>query len=175
MWTKRGEPAPKKAKTVLSAGKVMALVFWDAKGILFIDYLQKGKTINGEYYANLLNRLKTAIAEKRPGMNRKKVLFHQDNAPVHSCTVAAKKIEELGFELVPQPPYSPDLAPSDFHLFPKLKIFLGGKKFCTNEEFISTVNDYFEGLDENHFRDGIKKLEHRWTKCMDLEGDYVEK
>jgi histone-lysine N-methyltransferase SETMAR len=175
MWTKRGEPAPKKAKTVLSAGKVMASVFWDAKGILFIDYLQKGKTIKGEYYANLLNRLKTAIAEKRPGMNKKKVLFHQDNAPVHSCTVAAQKIKELGFELVPHPPYSPDLAPSDFHLFPKLKIFLGGKKFCTNEALISTVNDYFEGLDENHFRDGIKKLEHRWTKCMDLEGDYVEK
>jgi hypothetical protein len=51
---------------------------------------------------------------------------------------------------------------------------LGGKKFCTNEELISTVDDYFEGLDENHFRDGIKKLEHRWTKCVEL-GDYVEK
>jgi hypothetical protein len=75
MWTKRGEPAPKMAKTVLSAGKVMASVFWDAKGILLIDYLQKGKTINGEYYANLLNHLKTAIAEKCPGMNKKNVLF----------------------------------------------------------------------------------------------------
>jgi histone-lysine N-methyltransferase SETMAR len=90
-------------------------------------------------------------------VNKKKVLFHQ----VHSCVVAAKKIEELGFEFVPHLPYSPDLARSDFHLFPKLNIFLGGKKFCTNEELISTVDDYFAGLEENHFRDGIKKLEHR--------------
>jgi histone-lysine N-methyltransferase SETMAR len=148
MWTKRGEPTPKKAKTVLSAGKVMVSVFWDAKGILLIDYFQKGKTMNDEYYANLLKRLKTAIAEKHPGMNKRKVLFHQ----VNSCTVPAKKIEELGFELLPHPPYSPDLALSVFHLlvFPKLKILLGGKKFCTNEELISTVDDYF-GLEENHF------------------------
>ena len=53
-WIEKGESAPKKAKTVPSADKVMASVFWDTRGIIFIDYLQKGRTINGEYYANLL-------------------------------------------------------------------------------------------------------------------------
>ena len=56
MWTGPGESAPKKAKTVLSAGKVMATIFWDSHGIILIDYLQKGKTITGEYYASLLDR-----------------------------------------------------------------------------------------------------------------------
>jgi len=46
-WIERGESGPKKANTTLWTGKVMASVFWDARGVIFIDYLQKGKTING--------------------------------------------------------------------------------------------------------------------------------
>ena len=59
----------------------MALVFWDAEGILFIDYLGKGKTITGEYYSNLLTRLDKKISERRPGLQKKKIIFHQDSAP----------------------------------------------------------------------------------------------
>lgn len=174
-WIGHGESAPKKAKSVQSAGKVMASVFWDAKGILLIDYLDKGKTVTGQYYATLLVKLKAAIQEKRPGMAKKKILFHHDNAPAHSSRIAQEKLTELKFEIVPHPPYSPDLAPSDFHLFSKLKMFLAGKRFRSNEEAIGAVNAYFDDLKENHFREGIEKLEKRWTKCVDLRGDYVEK
>ena len=66
-WKHSISPAPKKAKVVSSAGKVIASIFWDAKGIEFIDYLQKGKTINGEYYAKLLRELRQAIKSKRLG------------------------------------------------------------------------------------------------------------
>jgi len=71
-WTEAGCSAPKKTRSVSSAGKVMALVFWDAEGILFIDYLEKGKTVTGEYYSNLLTRLDKKIREKRPGLQKKK-------------------------------------------------------------------------------------------------------
>ncbi|KAL6419587.1 hypothetical protein ACFW04_011312 [Cataglyphis niger] len=54
-WTAAGESRPKRPKTQKSAGKIMASVFWDAHGILFIDYLEKGKTINSEYYMALLD------------------------------------------------------------------------------------------------------------------------
>ena len=56
--------APKKTKSIASAGKVMASVFWDAKGILLIDYFEKGRTITGEYYSNLLDQLDIKIREK---------------------------------------------------------------------------------------------------------------
>jgi hypothetical protein len=57
----------------------MASVFWDAEGILFVDYLEKGKTITGEYYSNLLTRLDKKIREKRLGLQKKKkIIFHQD-------------------------------------------------------------------------------------------------
>jgi len=71
-WTEAGCSVPKKTRSVPSAGKVMASVFWDAEGILFIDYLEKGKTITREYYSNLLTGLDIKIRDKRPGLQKKK-------------------------------------------------------------------------------------------------------
>lgn len=174
-WIGPGEPTPKKAKTIFSANKVMATVFWDARGIIYIDYLEKGKTITGQYYADLLQRLSHEVKIKRPHLAKKKILFHHDNAPAHTSIVAMAKINDLKFELMPHPPYSPDLAPSDYYLFPNLKKWLGGKRFADNEEVIEAVNGYFEELDESVYRDGITRLEHRYEKCISLGGDYVEK
>jgi histone-lysine N-methyltransferase SETMAR len=75
-WTEAGCSVPKMTRSVSSAGKVMASVFWDAEGILFIDYLERGKTITGEYYSNLLTRLDEKICEKRPSLQKKKISFH---------------------------------------------------------------------------------------------------
>jgi len=71
-WTEAGCSASKKTSSVPSAEKAMASVFWDVEGILFIDYLEKGKTITGKYYSNLLTRLDEKIREKRPGLQKKK-------------------------------------------------------------------------------------------------------
>lgn len=174
-WTSPCEPAPKKAKVVKSAGKVMATVFWDAQGILFIDYLQKGRTITGEYYAALLERLNDELEKKRPHLAKKKVLFLQDNAKVHTCPAPMAKIHEFRFELWSHPPYSPDLAPCDYHLFPNLKKWLGGKRFYSNNEVIDAANGHFEGLDKSFYKGGIEALEKRWKKCIELKGDYIEK
>ena len=64
-WTAKGEPAPKKAKTLFSAGKAMATVFWDSHGIILIDYLQKGKTITGVYYASDVDLCSNYYLESR--------------------------------------------------------------------------------------------------------------
>ena len=77
MWTAKGENRPKRPKTQKAASRVLASVFWDTHGIVFIDYLEKGRTINSEYYMALLLRLKEEIAKKRPQMKTKNVLFHQ--------------------------------------------------------------------------------------------------
>lgn len=174
-WIQTGERAPKKAKTVKSAGKVMATVFWDSQGVIFIDYLEKGKTITGLYYADLLGRFDAELKKKRPHLAKKKVLFHHDNAPVHTSAVAMAKLVELRYELLPHPPYSPDLAPCDFFLFPNLKKSLAGNRYGSNEEVIAATEAYFAEFDKNYFSDGLKKLEHRWAKCIELKGDYVEK
>lgn len=173
-WRAAGESRPKRPKTQKSAGKVMASIFWDAHGILFIDYLEKGQNINSDYYMCLLERLKYEIADKRPQMNKKKVVFHQDNAPCHKSVRTMAKINELGFELLPHPPYSPDLAPSDYWLFADLKKMLQGKKFDSNSEVIAATEAYFEAKDKSFYTHGIEKLEKRWRDCIALGGDYVD-
>lgn len=75
----------------------------------------------------------------------------QDNAPAHKSHVAMQKIRDLGFELLEHPPYSPDLAPSDYHLFPQLKKSLKGRKFSSNEEVIKAVEVWFAEQEETFF------------------------
>ena len=106
-------------------------------------------------------------------MAKKKVLYYHDNAPSHTSLKEMIKLDQLRFELVAHP-YSPDLAPSDYYLFPKLKRWLQGKRFTSNEEVIAETEVYFEGLDVSYYRKGIEMLENRYIKCIALEGNYVE-
>ena len=69
----------------------------------------------------------------------------------------------------------PDLAPSDYHLFPKLKEHLGGLRFSTDDEVKEEVTRFLKGLAAEFYNMGIEKLEHRLQKCLDRNGDYVEK
>jgi len=120
-WRHSGSPRPQKFRVQKSAGKVLALIFWDQDGILLIDYLPKGQTINAEYYSSLLVQLNDILKEKRLGNFTKGVLFLHDNAPAHRAFATQKKLAYLGFQFVDHPPHSPELAPSDYHLFPGLK------------------------------------------------------
>jgi len=122
-----------------------------------------------------LQKLRQAIKEKRRGKLSRGILFHQDNAPAHTSHVAMATIHECGYELLPHPPYSPDLAPSDFHLFRHLKDFLRGKQFCNDSEVIAEINQWFEDQPDDFFKEGVLSLKHRWEKTIQLQGDYIEK
>jgi len=113
-------------------------------------------------------------SENTAPFGEEKVLFHHDNAPAHTSALAKAKLFELGYELLPHPPYSPDLAPCDF-FFSNLKKSLAGHKFAPNEEVVEATEAYFADLEKTYFSDGLKKLEHRWVKCIQLKRDYVEK
>ena len=96
-----------------SQGKVMASIVWAAGGVLLVDYLDKDHTITGAYYADFLRQLRMKTKQIRRGELTRGVLFHQDNAPAHTSTVAMAAIQKCGFQLVEHPPCSPDLAPSE--------------------------------------------------------------
>ena len=86
-----------------------------------LDFLPKRSTITRVYYANLLDQLRTAFHEKCQGKLSKGVLLQQDNVRVYTCEVAMDAVEQNGYELIPDPAYSSDLATSNFFLFPNLK------------------------------------------------------
>ena len=121
-WVGPGSPRPKKFKTQPSASKMMATVFWGAKGVIMLDFLPKRSTITGVYYANFLDQLKTAMREKRRGELSKGVLLQQDNARVLTCKVAMDAVERNGYELIPHPACSPDLAPSYSQVWKRISV-----------------------------------------------------
>jgi len=135
---------PQKIMSAKSAGKVLASIFWDQDSILLIDYLLKGQTINAEYYSSLLVQMKDILKEKRPRKVTKGVLFLLDNAPAHQALATKKKLAYLGFQCLDHPPYSPDLALSEYHLFPGLKKQLKGHHFSSNAEVIAAAETWLD-------------------------------
>jgi [histone H3]-lysine36 N-dimethyltransferase SETMAR len=174
-WKHKDSPTPTKFKVVPSAGKVMATMFWDMKGLLLVEYQEHGRTVTAASYCSLLERLKAAIKNKRPGLLTRGVLLLHDNARPHTARLTLEAINNLGFELLPHPPYSPDLAPSDYHLFGPMKKALGGQKFASDLAVQRSVQQWIEQLPTSFFATGIEKLVHRWDKCFNVFGGYVEK
>ena len=119
--------------------------FWDQEGILPIDYLPKGQTIDTEYYSSLLVQLKDILKEKRHGKFTPLVLFLHDNAPAQRALATKKKLAYLGFQCLDHPPYSLDLAPSDYHLFPGLKKQLKCRHFSSDAEVIAAAKTWLDG------------------------------
>jgi len=134
-----------------SAGKILTSIFWDQDSILLIDYLPKGQTINAEYYSSLLVQLKDILKDKRRGKFTKVVLFLHDNGPAHWALATQKKLAYLGFQFLDHPPYSPDLAQSDNHLFPELKKQLKGRHFSSDAEVIAAAETWLDGQNSEFF------------------------
>ena len=88
----------------------MATVFRDSEGVVLVDFLEGKKTVTGAYYIEVLRKLRAKLA----GKLHCGILFHHDNAPAHSSRIARDVLREFRWELLPHPPYSPDLAPFDF-------------------------------------------------------------
>ena len=154
-WKYPVSPFPKPFKRVSSAGKV---------GVIMVDYLVEGPTINGAYYAEELRRLRQEIVRKRRVKLTLGALLLQDNAPAHTSKAAMAAATECSFEVLPHSPHSPDLAPSDFFLFPKLKTNPRSRSFESNEGVIVAVNEYLE----DHRRD--KQSEQTMEKVHQDEG-----
>jgi len=90
-------------------------------------------------------QLKDILKEKRRGKFTKVVLFLHDNAPVHQTLTTRKKLAYLGFECLDHPPYSPDLTPSDYHLFPGLKKTIENSQFLSDTEVIAAAETWLDG------------------------------
>ncbi len=117
-WKHTDSPIARKFKQVLSANKMLACVFWDSRGILLVDFIPYGFTVNLGVYCNQLKKLRRAIQNKRHGLVTAGVIFLQDNVRPHISRMTTELLQSFEWEVLEHPPHSPDLALSDFHLFP---------------------------------------------------------
>ena len=114
------------------------------------------------------------MQEKRPSLtNRKGVILQHDNARPHTSLKTKKKLLELDWDILPHPPYSPDLAPSDFYLFRSLQNFLDGKIFNGTEDIKINLIQYFAQKEQKFFEKGIFNLPKRWEKVVEQNGQYI--
>jgi len=132
----------------------MLTIFWDARGVLYMEFLTKGLTVNSNRYFATLRSLKQRIHRIRPERNT--FLLHH-NARPHCSAQTQDAMISLKFSVVLHPPYSPDLAPSDFWLFPKLKEMLKGQHFSSDAEVEAVVRKWISSQPETFFMDGMNK------------------
>lgn len=173
-WGHSSEPPQTTSKAGLHPKKIMLSVWWDFKGVIYYELLPSGKTIDSTVYCSQLTKLNQAIRTKRPELaNRKGVVFHHDNARPHTSLTTRNKLLRLGWDVLPHPPYSPDLAPSDYHLFRSLQNSMNGKTFKDEEAVKNHLDWFFADKPQTFYERGIMKLVERWQEVIDKDGQYI--
>ncbi len=121
-WVHADALCPRKPLKDFAMRKVMMTVFFDCQGVILIDFLNPREKVTAERYCETLTKLKESLRRKRPNLWRgRNFLLHHDNASPHTAFDTVKKLKQWKIRTLEHPPYSPDLAPCDFALFPKLK------------------------------------------------------
>ena len=144
--------------------------------MLYYEVLKPGETINGERYRTQLIRLKRTIAEKLPeyASRHEAIIFHYDNARLLVAIPVKNYLENSGWEVLPHPLHSPNLAPSDYHLFRSMQNALTGIRFTSEQGIKNWLNSFLAAKPAQFFWDGIHKLPKIWKKVIASDGQYGE-
>ena len=133
----------KKARQSKSTNKLLMIPFFYSTGMVYMHWVPTGLTVNKEYYVEVLKEFRKRFLEKRPALFKSAQWhFHQDNAPVHNTILVTDYLTKVGIKTVPHPPYSLNLAPCDFCLFPMLR----GYRYETIEEMKGAVPKVIDTL-----------------------------
>ncbi|UYV67645.1 hypothetical protein LAZ67_5001444 [Cordylochernes scorpioides] len=160
-WRGQGEPRPKKSRILKSRNKVLL-------GIVHHEYLPAGQTVIKEMYLDILRHLREAIRKKMPEKwPNGDWILHHNNARPHTAHLVTK--------ILPQPPYSPDIAPNYFFLFPKLKAVLKGRHFDTRDDIIEKSLLALKSIPKELYKNCFDNLGKRWRWCVEARGDYFKK
>ena len=140
--------------------------------MIYMHWVPTGQTVNKEYYVEVLREFRKRFSQKRPALFKLgQWHFHQDNTPVHNSILVTDCLTKMGNKTVPQPPYSPDLSPCDFWLFPKVR---GCHHYETIEEMKEAVMKVIDTLAQEYFHGAFQKLLEWYNKCIATRRDYFE-
>ncbi|PIC44396.1 hypothetical protein B9Z55_004772 [Caenorhabditis nigoni] len=167
-WVGEGESPQDVPKPDLHPKKVMLSVWWGVDGPIYWELLPEGKTITGDLYTTQLRNLKKAV--DRSALKDKKVYYQHDNARPHVSKQVKQELMGYGWNVLPHPPYSPDLAPSDYWLFGDMTRAFEGRSFNSRGAVGAALKQYFASRPAGFYRNGIHKLRERWRHVVDNDG-----
>ena len=141
------------------------LLFWQWRDCPYRICASRTHTVNQFYYREILERLRKKVVRVRPSIADNWMLHH-DNAPCHTAISVIEFFAKKGIPVVPQPPYSPDLSPCDFFLFPKLKFHLKERHFGAVENIEKAVTDQLKAIPVSDYQRCYEEWEQRLRRCV---------
>jgi histone-lysine N-methyltransferase SETMAR len=167
-WKTQNSPRPKKAPMSQSQVKALLVCFFDHKRIVRYEFVAQGQMVNQQCYFELLTRLREFVRRKRPVIWPDRWILHHDSAPAHDALRVREFMAKNSITKMDHPPYSPDLTPCEFWLFPILKKCPEGTKICWPFWLPR------RGIPFNDFQDCFRQWNHRLKKCIASQGEYFE-
>ena len=150
-------------------------IFFNAQGPTAVDILPEKTTINASYYTGVvLPKVVKEVCNQRPTVGTSRTLLLHDNAAAHKAKVTTTFLSEQGIQILDHPPYSPDLAPCDFWLFPTLKERLVGRKFDRVQDLAKAVNSELRGIPKEDYQGALFAWRRRLETCIRVKGEYFE-
>ena len=175
-WVSKTDARPTKVRRNRSAGKRMVAIFFMKSGLIESIPLESGTSVTGEWYINdCLPQVFDAILRTQRRADLCKLILHDDNARPHRAWITTEFLVEHHVESYPNPPYSPDLSPCDFFIFPKLKNQLRGIRFNDDDDMLEALDEEIRGLTKEDFKNCFNDWFSRMNKCIDAHGEYFEK
>ena len=140
-----------------------------------MSFYTQGRTVNKEYYLEVMQRLHEAVRKKRPdAWLEDRWMLQHDNASSNSSFLVRDFLAKHATSVLPQPPYFPDLVPADFFLFPKLKSTLKDPRFESIEAIKTNSLAHLRSIPKTAFQECFRTLKKRWQRCIQSRGEYFE-
>ena len=175
MWLTKDEPRPVVCKPGFQSRKRLFTIFFNHEHLVAVDVLPEKSTMTGRYYKeNVLPQVVSKLNESRPMTGTSRIMILHDNASSHKTNAVTQYLSENHITALPHPAYSPDLAPCDFWLFPKLKEILAGNKYTRAQDLAKAVNSELRGIPKEQYRAAFDKWRRRLQLCVERGGEYFE-
>ena len=172
-WAKTAEEVAPRAKLSIGSKKTMLTVFWGIKGFYLIDFMESGKRFDSSYACLLLSRLDESLKKNPSSHGLRGMRIHWDNARPHVSASTRDMVKSLGAQILPHPPYSPDLAPSDFFLFGHVKRLLRGSVFGDESSLVAKVAELARGFSEILLCSVFDDWKSRLRNVSMSDGSYI--
>lgn len=173
VWVFQDESNPTKVVRARSTSKKMIACFFGCTGHIATIPLEDRRTVNAEWYTVIC--LPKVIDEIRKNNRKRRIILHHDNASSHTARLTIDYLKEKSVEIMTHCPYSPDLSPNDFFLFPTVKQKMRGQRFSTPQEAVEVFENLISEIQPSEWKKCFENWFVRMQKCIDHKGEYFEK
>ena len=175
VWVSSEGDRPVIARRCKTSNRMLYAIFFDSKGPVLQILVPKGSSVTGKFYReSVLTQLVDFYQKRRPRTGVRGIKLLHDNAPAHKSATVQEYLKESGLDVLDHPPYSPDLSPCDFWLFPRLKEMLAGHRFESRCGIGSAVYQCLQHIPKEDYRAVFRKWVDRCKMCVEADGAYFE-